>query len=382
MGTTDKYIFKQVALSATFTVALFVFVLVVGNVMKEVMGDLVAGRMEMSTFLYIVALLIPGVIPYALPMGMLTGILLVFGRMSAQNEITAIKAGGKSIFSMAAPVFFFAICASIFSVFINFYYAPMADHTYKSLLKNLIRNNPLQFIQPGKFIKDFPGYVIYANDANGSELIGCRIWELDKKGRAKVAIQAELGKLSYDEAADQILLTLKTNGTAEIAKGEDPEAFRKSLPVLRFDESTIRLPLGEIIGSFDKNKRKLSLMTFGELMAARNTWHRLPPEKITPEIAARDRIEVQLQIQKGFAMAFSIFSMVVLAVPLGIKASRTETFANLAIALALAMTYYMATVIISWFEKYPAMRPDVLIWLPNIVFQIVGAVLIWRASKH
>lgn len=382
MGTLNKYIFRQVAVSAFFTVALFVFVLVVGNVMKEVMGDLAAGRMGMDVFIYIVALLVPSVIPYALPMGMLTGILLVFGRMSAQNEITAMKAGGRSIFAMAAPVFFLAICASIFSVGINFYYAPVADHTYKTLLRNLIRNNPLQFIQPGRFIKDFPGYVIYANDAKGDELIGCRIWELDKQGRAKVSIQAEIGMLSYNDAEDQILLTLKRNGSAEISRGDDPEDLRKTLPVLRFEESTIKLPLNKIIGSLDNKKRKLSLMTFGELMDARDTWHRLPPDKITPEIAARDRMEVQLQIQKGFAMAFSIFSMVVFAVPLGIKVSRTETFANLAIALALAMAYYMATVVISWFEKYPALRPDILIWLPNIVFQVAGVILIWRASKN
>ncbi|MBR7106018.1 MAG: LptF/LptG family permease, partial [Opitutales bacterium] len=81
------------------TVALFVFVLVLGNILKEVMGDLTAGRLSISFFLYIVALIIPGVIPYALPMGMLTGILLVFGRMSAQSEIVAMKACGRSIFA-------------------------------------------------------------------------------------------------------------------------------------------------------------------------------------------------------------------------------------------------------------------------------------------
>ena len=74
--------------------------------------------------------------------------------------------------------------------------------------------------------------------------------------------------------------------------------------------------------------------------------------------------------------------MVVLAVPLGIKASRTETFANLAMAVALAMSYYMMTVVISWLEKYPHMRPDILIWAPNLLFQAVGTILIWRSSKN
>ena len=375
MGTLNKYILKQVAGAAFLTVALFVFVLVLGNVMKEVVGDLAAGRLSMGFFLYIVALLIPGVIPYALPMGMLTGILLVFGRMSAQSEVVAIKACGRSIYSMAAPVFFIAIIASLFSVGINFNYAPIADRTYKSALKNLIRNNPLQFI------KDFPGYVIYANGEENKELTGFRIWELDPQGRAHVSIRADRGVLDYNDETDEIVLTLKS-GSAEKARDDDPENLRTPLPTARFDELVIKLPLNEIIGGMDKNNTRLKLMTFSELMAARTSWHPRPIEETTPELAFRDKIEVQIQIQKNFAMAFSIFSMVVLAVPLGIKASRSETFANVAIALALAMTYYMMIVVISWLEKYPHTRPDLLIWLPNIIFQITGSILIYRSSKN
>ena len=381
MGKLDKYIFWQVASAAFMTVALFVFVLVLGNVFKEVLGDLLAGRMSFTFFLKVVALIIPGVIPYSLPMGMLTGILLVFGRMSAQSEITAIKACGRSIYDMAAPVFFLAMCASLFSVGINFYYAPLADYTYKNSLKNLIRENPLQFIQPGNFIRDFPGYVIYANSSDGKDLISFRIWELNKNGQAQVSIQADRGRLSYDDERDEIVLKL-INGSAERARSEDPEDLRRPLPTARFDELVIKLPLSDILGSYQGGKKRLKLMTFGELMQARNTWHSVPPEKLTPEIAFRDRIEVNLQIQKNFAMAFSIFAMVVLAVPLGIKASRSETFANLAIALALAMSYYMMTVLISWLEKYPHTRPDILIWLPNFLFQGVGTILIWRASRN
>ncbi len=381
MGTFNKYILKQVAASALGTVALFVFVLVLGNVVKEVMGDLTAGRMSISFFLYIVALIIPGVIPYALPLGMLTGILLVFGRMSAQSEIVAMKACGRSLYSMAAPVFFLAICASLFSLAINFYYAPAADYAYKNALKNIIRANPLQFITPGSFIKEFPGYVIYAKEAEGSDLIGFRIWELDGQGRATVAIQSDRGILSYDDAADEILLTLK-NGTAERSRQDDPEDLRKPLPTARFDELVIKLPLGDIIGSMDKSGKQLKRMTLGELLDARDTWHPRREGETTPELAFRDRIEVQLQIQKNFAMAFSIFSMVLLAIPLGIKASRSETFANVGIALALAMSYYLLTVLISWLEKYPTIRPDLLIWIPNIIFQIAGVALIIRSSKN
>ncbi len=387
MGKLDRYIFWQVATTAFMTVALFVFVLVLGNVFKVVLGDLISGRVSISFFLYIVALIIPSVIPYSLPMGMLTGILLVFGRMSAQSEVIAMKSCGRSIYAMMGPVLFLAMLASVFSLFINFYYAPNAAYAYKNAVKNVIRDNPIQFIQPGTFVKDFPGYVIYANSSDDStkELFGFRIWELDKDGKASVSIKSDKAQVLFADATDEIVLVL-TNGTAERSNSDDPELLRKPLPSAKFDKFEVKLPLERILGEPDKVHKKPKRMNFDELWQARETWHKYPLESLPPEkraaAAARDRIEVNLQIQKNFAMAFSIFSLVILAVPLGIKTSRSETFVNLAIAIALAMTYYMLTVFISWFEEYPEIRPDILIWIPNFLFQAVGGYLIVKASKH
>ena len=378
MGVLHKYVFKQVFFAMLMTLALFVFVLVVGNVVKEVLIHLSSGRMSFTFFIQILLLLIPSVVPYALPMSILTAILLVFGRMSAQSEITAIKASGLSLFYMASSVFFLAMVMTIVSVGINFYYAPVANSTYKSALKNLIRNNPLQFIQPGTFIKDFPGYVIYANDSEGGELLGFRIWELNNQGQVKIAISADKGTLSYNEESEEIWLTL-TNASAEKRKDNDAEDFTKPLPVFRSEEILIKLPLNKIMGGVNRQKTKLSQMTFGELLALRKD--HINNEAFDKETRFRKQIEVQLQIQKNFAMAFSVFSLVVLAIPLGIKASRSETLANAGIAIALAMSYYMLIVCISWLEKIPQTRPDLLVWIPNIIFQILGIYLLLKANR-
>lgn len=375
MGVLHRYIFKQVLGTAIATVALFVFVLVVGNVMKSVMEEFASGRIDFKMFTYIILLIIPGVIPYALPMGMLTGILLVFGRMSAQSEIVAIKASGRSLYDIAAPVFFLSICASLFSVLINFYYAPVADTAYKSLIKNAIRTNPLQFIKPGNFIRDFPGMIIYANSAQGNKLIGFNLRELDKQGNVIRTTEARTAEIVHDEENDEIVIQLG-DGVAN-----ERGSASKQLITLKYKGLSGGLSLDEIIGSKNKTKEKLTLMTFGELMDVRHTWN---PKKLdlSPEEKFRNKIAVQNQIQKNFAMAFSIFAMTVFAIPLGIKASRSETFANLGIAIALAMTYYMMTVIITWFEKFPHLRPDIIIWTPNILFMILGIILMRRASKH
>ena len=371
-----RYIFRSVLGSASLAVGLFVFVLVVGNAIREVIDQLGSGRIDLGTFAYLILLLIPGVVPYALPLGLLAAILLVLGRLSAQTEITAMKACGFSLLHIAAPVFMIAFLGSVFSVFINFYYAPAADTAYRTTLHNLVRDNPLQFLQPNVFIRDFPGYVIYVGGRDGERLRDFWVWEMDDKGRTSLFLKAHSGTFAYDEASDAIRLTL-TEGVAE----KYPEAGKTQVyPTLAFKETTVSLSLARILGSATGTK-KWSIMTVRELLTARKN-----PEALgfkgTPEELERVKFRAQMQIQKNLAFAFSILSMAALAVPFGIKASRSETFANFGIALALAMTYYLLTVMIGWLEKYPNMRPDLLIWTPNICFQLIGAWLLMRANKH
>ncbi|MBR4597222.1 MAG: LptF/LptG family permease, partial [Opitutales bacterium] len=272
-----------------------------------------------------------------------------------------------------------AILASLFSVGINFYYAPLAKFAYKSVLKNAISENPLQFIKPGNFVRDFPGFVIYSDSAEGNTLHNFRIWELDKSGEVKTATIAKTATIEYEDETDAIVLTLN-NASSDIRRKSDSENFSKPVYTAKFESASVKLNLAEILGT-NKQRKKLSYMTFDELMKSRFTYN---PKKLpeTPENKYRLRMKVQIQIQKNLAMAFSIFSMVILAVPLGIKAQRTETFANLAIALALALGYYLLVVIISWLEKYPHLRPDMLIWIPNLLFLALGLALLLKASKN
>tara|TARA_B100000965_G_C19592954_1_gene758765 strand:- start:2001 stop:3143 length:1143 start_codon:yes stop_codon:yes gene_type:complete len=375
-----RYIFRSVFIAALLSVGLFVFVLVTGNAIRDVIGLLAGGRLSLGLFFKLLGLLIPYVIAYALPLGLLTGILMVFGRLSAQREITAMKAAGISLYSIAAPVFLVAFLGTVLCVAINFYYAPMAKLTYRQSLKNLLKENPLQFIQPHTFIKDFPGYVLYVGDREAGALSDFWIWELDDQDRVSIFLKASKGHFAYDDAEDAIVLTL-LQGSGEKREDVNLEHLDNaaSLPTLLFDELSIRLPLSQFFGHGGIHKG-LSTSTFGDLMLLRK--EALIREKAGDPGAFRERIKIQTQIQKSFAMAFSIFALASIAIPLGIKASRSETYANLAIALILALSYYFFVILATWLESAPRMRPDLWVWAPNVVFQSLGLYLLYRSNKH
>ncbi len=379
MRTLHRYIFNQVLLAASLAVGLFVFVLVTGNAMREVVSLLASGRVSWGMFAQLIFLLIPYVAAWALPLGLLSAVLIVLGRLSAQHEITAMKSSGINLYSIVSPILLIAFGGIIFSLFVNFYYSPLSRTAYKESLANVLRTDPLNFIQARCFIKDFPGFIIYAGDRQGSELRDFRIWELDEKKRVTLYVKAEYGSFTYDKNRDSIVLT-GFQAVAEKRNQGDPENVQNTSPITAVSkEIQFRVPMSKIVGE-QTIHRKISYLTLGELLDLRT---KAKEREVNGDVKAKhERIRIQMQIQTHFSNAFSILSLALVAIPLGLKVSRTETYINIALAFGLAILYYLAVIAISWTDSKPEWRPDILIWIPNIIFQTVGLVLIYRANRR
>jgi lipopolysaccharide export system permease protein len=378
MNLLHRHIFANVFSTCAASVAMFGFVLMLGNAMKDLLGPVLAGQLAFDTFLRLVALLVPFVIYYALPMGMLTGILLVLGRMSSDREITAMRASGLSVAWLSAPILFLAMLGVAAALLINFHFMPVARLAYQREFADAVRQNPLSFIVPRTFIRDFPGVVLYVGEKQENRLRDFWLWELDGQNRVRRFARADAGRLDYDEAGNKLVLTLE-QAQAEVRDDKDPENFARAHGSAAWEHATFDLPLERLTG--DRSiQRKLKWYTFPQLMAE---WTRLkqPDPALSREEQAGKLMRVQITIQEKFATAFSVLSFALIAIPLGIKISRKETSANLGLGLLLALGYYFATVMAGWFDNSPALRPDLLVWVPNIVFQGLGFWLFYKVDR-
>jgi lipopolysaccharide export system permease protein len=378
MNLIHRYIFTNVVLTCGAAVGMFAFVVMIGNAMKDLLGHVLAGQLDSDTLVHLIFLMIPVVVSYAMPMGILTGILLVLGRMSSDREITALRASGLSVAWLSAPILFFALIGVVVATLINFEFMPRAKVAYETELAQAVRANPLSFITPKTFIRDFPGLVIYAGDKKSAVLKDFWLWELDTQNRVKRFARADSGRVDYDEKNNKLILTLE-HAQIEVRDSKDPENFTEARGAALMDEATFDLPLGKLSGSGTINVKQ-KWLTFDQLL---QEWRRLnkPDAAVTAVERQKKQMRVQITIQEKFASAFSVLSFALFAIPLGIKVSRKETSANLVIGLGLFMAYYFATFAVGWLENAPAWRPDLLMWAPNLVLQAIGFWMFYRVDR-
>ncbi|MBI2496960.1 MAG: LptF/LptG family permease [Opitutae bacterium] len=379
MNLIHRHIFANVVLTCGAAVGMFAFVLMIGNALKDLLGLMLSGQLAFDTFVRLIWLLVPFVVSYALPMGMLTGILLVLGRMSSDREITALRASGMSVAWLSAPILCFALAGVTLAALINFQFMPVARLAYQRQLAEAVRQNPLSFIVPKTFIRDFPDRVIYVGEKNGEVLKDIWIWELDRQKRVLNSGRAASGRIRFDEANNKLILALNFL-QAEVHDRKDPEDTARVHSGGASDQATFDLPLDMITGERAVQK-KLKWFTFSQLVAEWRRRLHQPDPKLTAAERAQELMRVQITIHEKFATAFSVLSFALVAIPLGIKVSRKETSANLGIGLALALAYYFATIVVGWFDNSPALRPDLLMWLPNLAFQGLGLWMFYKVDR-
>lgn len=381
LSLLDRYIFRGVLFTCLAAAGLFAFLLIVVNMTRDLIGPMMAGQISIGAFVQLVLLLVPFVISYALPMGLLLGVLLTLGRLSADNEVTAMRATGVSFTRIASPVIFLGLLGAAAALDVNFELMPHARTVYDAELTLAERNNPLNFIVPRTFIRDFPGYVVYVGEKQGSQFKDFWLWQLDGDHRVTRFARAASGQVDYDAATNDFVVTL-SHAEVESLDEKAPESFANSPRVASFEQSDpIRLSLNQIFGQ-KAGRQKLDWMTYEELQAEEA---RLAGQKVAAADRgshARAEMKVASTVQGKFNGAFAVLSFAILGVPLGIKVSRRETSANLGLAVLLALGYYFLTVAIGWLDHHPEYRPDLLLWIPNLFMFGLGVWLFTRIEER
>ncbi len=377
----DRHVLTETAVAGGAATGAFVFVLVAGNILSQVSSAIASGRVSGWEGLELVGLLIPGVLPYALPLGLLTGVLIAFGRMSSQQELTAMKASGRSLGRIARPALLLAAGLALLSAWLNLEVAPSANTEYRRLLLGSAKDNPASVIVPGKLNRQFPGMVIRAAERDGEVLRDFWLWSVDERGRLTQTVHAREARLApaVNGQGEGILRVELTDARLEKRQPGDV-TFASPSSFIQAKTTSLEFPASGIFKDGGNFQRKLRWLTTSELLDAIDKGWQVAPNATRKE-KEQGQMLAMTQLMSHLASAFSVFSLAFLAVPLAVRVGRSETFVNAAIALAVALTYYLLTSMAAY-VKDPDLRPDLLIWLPNVVVVGLAWTLLRRAARH
>lgn len=381
MRTLHLYVLRQVLAALAMTVAVFTGLLLIGNVLKEILALLVQHQVPFAGVLRAVALLVPYALVFALPMGMLTATLLVFGRLSADQELTAVRAGGVSLVSLVTPVLWLGLAASGVAAFANLELAPRCRVAYKELLYELGVARPTAMLVEGRYITEFPGWTIYIGQRRSESEFADVLLHETRKEQLVRRIRARRAVVTVDPATRQAVFRLfdaevytrsaGLGGDAPAAGSVTNAAAASDLDwgMAIFGEIPVRL---DFSGSQPLDaKPKLNEMTGTQLLAGLRELQR---QHIDPT-------PVLVNLHRQVSFSFACFSFTLIGIPLGVRGHRRETSFGIAAALLLTALYYSFIILGQAWDTRSQMLPHLIVWAPNFLFQGIGAWLLWRANR-
>jgi lipopolysaccharide export system permease protein len=387
VSTLHAYLTRQVLAALLITVMVFTFVLLLGNALKEILPLLINRQATLGVVAQAAGLLIPFAWVFALPMGMLTATLLVFGRFSADQELTAVRASGISLLSLTSPIFLLSLALCVLSAIVNMEIGPRCRVAYNDIRFKVMMEFTGAQLLPGMFIKEFPGYVIYVGKNHNGDLRDVRIWVLKNETNTVTYVWAERGNVEVDAANRQAIIRLFDGKTVTMQNGNmdlgsfaelPPQAIAFGKKTAKFSPAISDMTFSQLWNELHDMERRVSPREAdGHLSAAQlRSWKRY-----LALVAGDPTTPIRFQIHQQVAFSFACFGFTLVGIPLGIRMHRRETNVGIAIALVLVLVYYSFIMLGKTLDTREEYAPYLIVWLPNFVFQAVGAVLLWRANR-
>ena len=364
IGTYNRHLLVEMLLSAGVSLVVLSTVLLLANILK--LTELVVyHRVEIKIVLTILACLLPYVFVYTLPMSTLMGTLLAFTRISGDNELTALKASGVSVYQMLPPVLSLSMAATVVTAVLSLWVQPLGHNVLKTMAKGLVTKRPEVRIKEKVFLGLARGIVIYVDRV---ERPGGRLWGVlinDTRlssvhriiiGRRGRIVTGTAGKAKALMVFQGVIQTLKTGQDKPTTVG-----FK-----------VLSLPLtqrGRVLAATGRRKHPKE-MSLGEMF-----------KQADLAGPGKRRRHILVNLHQRFSLPIACLIMGLLGLPLGIQTRRGGRAGGVMAGLVVFIVYYLFMSSAYAFGKSGALPPEIGVWLPNAFFGVLGIYMIRKKAR-
>jgi len=372
MFILNWYITKNFLATFSMSIVVLTFAMTGANLMKVIeyisqgVSPLIAGKFLL--------LALPMALAFSIPWASLVSIMLVFGRLSADNEITAMRACGISILQIISPIIVSSFLLTCLCLWLQLQVGPPALGEARDVVKSAAANSPMSFFTPGIPVQlgNVTFFIDGKDTVNGEDQIyGVQIYVPERDGTTKQDILASHGTLSVDPASQVLTVTLY-DALLESIEGSGKDRRKEH----SYSESVeLRIPFGERYNQKD-------VFLKDKYLAYRGLFARLAIYlKRGKDAAGVDATAIKVEINQRIALALAPIAFMMLGMPLAIRTSRRETSIGLCLSVALGALYYGGVLVSDALRNNPHLYPQYVVWIPPLLFQLFGVVYLTKIAR-
>ncbi len=362
----NRYLMAEMVPPFVITLTFFTFIFLMTQIL-EITHLVVNFNVSMLSIGLMLAYTMPFFLTFIIPMSVMMAVLLTFLRMSGDNEITALKAGGVSVYRLLPPVLLFCLLAGLLTGFMTIYGLPKGRLALKKLVYDVAVSNLDIGLKARTFNDSFRGVMLYVNhiDQRTKELRDVFIEDQRSQGVVTTVV-APQGKIFSDPNALAYQLRL-FNGTINQVDLE-----HRSAHAIRFDTYDLNLNLSRTITpdtDGPKDEEEMGLRELRDYLQA------------ATQKDARF-YQALMEWHKKFSLPFACLALGVLAVPLGIQSQASRKSFGVGLGLIFFLMYYLM-LSTGWVFGEAGVYPPVIgMWLPNVVMGGIGLFLLVRTARE
>jgi LPS export ABC transporter permease LptF/LPS export ABC transporter permease LptG len=366
----DRYVLRELVPPFLVGLLLVTFALLMNQVL--LLAELLINKgVPALEALRLLALLLPSILAFALPMAVLMGILGGLARLSADSEIVALQSLGIGPRRLLRPILFFGLCGWLLASPIALAIAPRANHAWVRALTDSVLTRVRLKVNPMEFNESLPGMVFCVRDAGRDGAWRDVFVYMNKDPAAPRLVMARAGKVNLFPEQRRAVLEL-ADGVLYAGSLAEPE--NDSLTSFERLEEEIDV---EGLFAATSSEKRVREKDIGELFRDLGTL------KASPE-ALREVRTVRahgIEIHKKFALPFACLVFALLGLPLGVMTGRAGRTGGFSLGLAIILLYYALLTVGEKTAMDGGISPFLGMWGPDIALAAAGLALLLRAGR-
>jgi lipopolysaccharide export system permease protein len=393
MKIIDKHITKSHFSPFLLALAVLTFVLLMDRLF-ELINMIIQKKVPILIVSKVFLLSLPYMLTMTIPMSVLVAVIMAYGRLAQDNELTALKSCGIPFIRLLVAPFITGIILTVSLYFFNDRLMPETNHIVKNLLMDISETKPTLQLKENIFITDFPGYnlLIRRIDPKTSELSNITIYE-GKDNSQPRTILASKGQLIAAPQASSLRLELR-DGEIHQIDPDDPTRYHR----ISFKKHLIYLPMDPEIQHQVRTYRSDREMSSDMMKKAisdirqqlqplqiqlKDSIHLSQPRMNQLATEIKNRISeirrYQVEIQKKISIPVACLVFILIGAPLGIITRKGNLGVSFGLSLGFFILYYIALIGGEELADRQILSPVLAMWAANIVMGTCGiALLIWK----